>query len=376
MFGRRFELFKAFGIPIRVDLSWFVIAVLITWTLATATFPGLVQGLPPPTYWWMGVAGALALFTSVVLHELGHALTAQKLGMKMRGITLFIFGGVAEMSDEPPNARTEFLVAVAGPAVSLAIAGLCGLASTLGRGAWPPAAGAVLFYLATVNAMLVLFNLIPAFPLDGGRVLRSALWHWRGSLRWATRVTSGIGSGFGLLFIGLGLYSVLRGNLVGGIWWFLIGMFLRNAAQMSYQQLLLRRALEGEPVARFMREDPVSVPRHVSVEQLVDDYIYKHHFKMYPVVDGDRLVGCVTTRQVRELPREEWARTSVGALAAQCGPANTVSPQTDAMQALSAMSRTGASRLMVVDGDRLLGVLALKDLLRFFALKMELEESR
>jgi CBS domain-containing protein len=241
----------------------------------------------------------------------------------------------------------------------------------------PVPVAAICGLLGVLNATLALFNLAPAFPLDGGRMLRAVLWGWSGNLRRATRIASGIGSGFGLLLVGLGLLSTVRGNQVSGLWFFLLGLFVRNAAQASYQQLLLRRALEGEPVSRFMKTDPVTVPRAISVLDLVQGYVYKHHHKMFPVVDdGGRLLGCVTTRQVRALPRDEWDRQTVGSLAERCTPENTVGADTDAMQALATMSRTGASRLMVVDGDRLLGILSLKDLLRFFSLKMELEEAR
>ena len=380
MFGRRIELFKVFGFPINLDPSWFFIAVLLTLSLAQQYFPQAHPGLPAATYWTMGVAGALGLFVSVVLHELSHAVVARRYGLRIRGITLFLFGGVAEMADEPPTPKAEFWMAIAGPVASvllgLAFSGLAriagGIGGTLG---WPVPVVGVLAYLGFINLTLGIFNLVPAFPLDGGRVLRSALWHWKKSLRWATRITSAIGSGFGLLLMGLGLLSILRG-MWGGLWFLLVGLFVRGAAASSYQQLLLRRALEGEPVAKFMRTDPVTVPRGISVEELVHDYIYRHHFKMFPVVDdAGRLWGCVTTRQVKELPREEWDRQTVGALAARSSPENTVTAETDAMRALSRMNRNGASRLMVVDGDHLLGILTLKDLMRFFALKMELEEA-
>ncbi|HZF07396.1 MAG TPA: site-2 protease family protein [Thermoanaerobaculia bacterium] len=380
MFGRRIELFKVFGFPINLDPSWFFIAVLLTLSLAQQYFPQAHPGLPSATYWAMGVAGALGLFVSVVLHELSHAVVARRYGLRIRGITLFLFGGVAEMADEPPTPKAEFWMAIAGPVASvllgLAFSGLAGIAAPAGHAlGWPVPVVGVLAYLGFINLTLGIFNLVPAFPLDGGRVLRSALWHWKKSLRWATRITSAIGSGFGLLLMGLGLLSILRG-MWGGLWFLLVGLFVRGAAASSYQQLLLRRALEGEPVAKFMRPDPVTVPRGISVEELVHDYIYRHHFKMFPVVDdAGRLWGCVTTRQVKELPREEWDRQTVGALAARSSPENTVTAETDAMRALSRMNRNGASRLMVVDGDRLLGILTLKDLMRFFALKMELEEA-
>lgn len=378
MFGKKIELFRAFGIPINLDPSWFVIVALMVFSLARQYFPTANPGLSSQTYWAMGALGAVGLFASVLLHEMGHALVAQRRGMKMRGITLFFFGGVAEMSDEPPNARTEFLVAIAGPAVSFALA-ILGLGvlllGSLGN-LWSLPARAVLGYLATINGFLGLFNLIPAFPLDGGRVLRAVLWAWKGSLRKATRITSGVGSVFGLLLMGFGVYAFLQQSWAG-IWYILLGLFVRNAAQMSYQQLLLRRALEGEPVSHFMQPNPVTVPRGISVEELVREYIYRYHYKMYPVLDdAGRLLGCVNTRQVKELPRDEWDRQTVGALAESCRPENTTTPEADAMQALSAMSRNGISRLMVVEGDRLVGILTLKDLLQFFSLKMELEEAR
>ena len=376
MFGRGIHLFTIFGFSVRLDPSWFIVAVLFTSNFATEVFPAENPGLPRSTYWWMGVAGALLLFASVVVHELAHSLVARRYGVPMRGITLFLFGGVAEMTSEVPHPKAEFWIAIAGPAMSLAVGlGAWGLYLAGKMSGLPVPVVGVVRYLAFINLSLVVFNMVPAFPLDGGRVLRSILWHWKGSLRRATRISSQIGSGFGFLLIALGILIVINGNWQG-LWFFLLGLFLRNAAQMSYQQLLLRRAFEGEPVSRFMQSNPVTVPRQVSITELVQDYIYRHHYKMYPVLDdAGRLIGCVTARQVKELPREEWDSTTVGALAKHCSPENTVRPDTDAMSALAAMNRTGVSRLMVAEGDQLLGILTLKDLLRFFSLKMELEQT-
>lgn len=375
MFGKRYDLFTLFGFKIRIDLSWFIIAILITWSLAEGFFPFYYEGLSSATYWWMGAAGALGLFGSIVLHELSHAVVARRYGLRMKGITLFIFGGVAEMQDEPPSPKVEFMVAIAGPIASILIgAAFFGLYRIGQFTGWPGAANGVLAYLAIINVVLVGFNLVPAFPLDGGRVLRSVLWHWKNNLRWATRVTTQFGSGFGIALIVLGLFSVISGNFLGGMWWFLIGMFLRGAAQMSYQQVLLRQALEGEPVSRFMKAEPVTVPAHISLQELVDDYIYKHHFKMFPVVDDGKLRGSISTRQVKGVPREEWARQTVETLVEPCSQENTVRPETDAMKALEKLNQTGASRLLVVDGTRLVGIIALKDLMKFLSLKVELEE--
>jgi Zn-dependent protease/CBS domain-containing protein len=376
MFGKRIKLFNLLGFEVRIDLSWIIIAGLITWSLASGLFPYLYPGLNRETYWFMGGVGALGLFASIVCHEYCHSLVARNFGMPMKGITLFIFGGVAEMGDEPPTARAEFWMAVVGPVSSLLIAGVFYLIYLGGASAgWSVAVLGVLRYLAWINALLAVFNLIPAFPLDGGRILRSILWGAKANLRWATRISSGIGSGFGIFLIILGVLEVLRGNFIGGMWWFLIGLFLKGAAQSSYQQLVVRKALEGERVRRFMNDHPVTVPASATVADLVEDYIYKHHFKMFPVMEGDNLVGCITTREVKGVPREEWGRDTVGHLAAKCSDENTIAPDADATKALARMNQTGVSRLLVVDHGRLVGLVTLKDLLAFLSLKVELEES-
>lgn len=373
MFGKRITLFKLFGFAVRIDSSWFIIAALITWTSAglfRSRYPGLSNG----DYWIMGISGALALFASVVVHELFHSLVARRYGLPMKGITLFVFGGVAEMEDEPPNAKAEFLMAIAGPVASILI-GLVFYLFFLGaRWVWPLQVVGVLYFLCGVNWMLAVFNLIPAFPLDGGRVLRSALWHWKGDLPRATRIASGIGSGFGILLIGLGVFRLFWGDFIGAVWWFLIGMFLRNASQASYQQVLMRTVLAGEPIQRFMKTDPVTVPPTLPVINLVEDFIYKHHHRMFPVVaDSNSLLGCVTVNDVKQIPREQWPQRTVQDIIHQCSAENTTSPETDAEQALARMTRTGISRLMVVRDNHLLGIISLRDLVSFLSTKLDIE---
>jgi Zn-dependent protease len=376
MFGRSIELFKLFGFAVRVDFSWLIIAVLVTWTLATGVFPTFSEGLSELTYWLMGIFGALGLFGSIVLHELAHSLVARAHGVMMRGITLFIFGGVAEMDEEPPSAKAEFWVAVAGPAASVVVAAVSyGIAETGERVGWPVAVTGVLMYLAVINLVLVGFNLIPAFPLDGGRVFRSLLWWLKGNLKWATKVSATLGSAFGVVLIVLGMLSILNRNLVGGIWGILLGLFVRGAAQASYRQLLVRGILEGEPIGRFMQRRVLLVPPSITIRQLVDEHFYQHHFKMFPVVEGDRLVGCIRTAQIKDLPRDQWDQRTVAEVAEPCSEENTVHPATDAVKVLTAMSRYGVSRMMVVDdGGQLVGIVSLKDLMRFISLRLELEE--
>jgi Zn-dependent protease/CBS domain-containing protein len=374
LFGKRFKLFKMFGFQISIDLSWIIIAILIAWSLSTGVFPFEYKNLSTRTYWIMGAIGAIGLFISIILHEFSHSIVARLHGMPMKGITLFIFGGVAEMGDEPPSAKAEFWIAVVGPLSSIAIAfifyGLYRLGAHIN---WPEPVNGVIVYLAMINGLLAAFNLVPAFPLDGGRILRSALWGWKKNLRRATRIASAIGGGFGILLIILGVLRVVGGNFVGGMWLFLIGMFIQSAAKMSYQQLITRKALEGEPLQRFMNTNPVVVPASATVTQLVEDYVYRHHFKMYPVVN-EKLEGCVTTKQIKEVPRKEWPQITAGELAQKCTSENTITPQTDAVQALSQMRRNHASRLMVVEDGKLVGIIALKDMLEFLSLKIELDE--
>ncbi|MFB3925646.1 MAG: M50 family metallopeptidase [Syntrophales bacterium] len=374
MFGNRITLFNLLGFKVRIDASWVILAFLIIWSLAQGIFPFYFEGLSRAVYWWMGAAGALGLFISIVFHELCHSLVARRYGIPMEGITLFIFGGVAEMNDEPQSPSSEFLMAFAGPLSSLVLAAVFYSVYYAGItvfSLFEPAKG-VLLYLAWVNVILAGFNLIPAFPLDGGRVLRSVLWRWKKNLRWATRISSDIGSAFGVILILLGVFAFVTGDLIGGIWWFLIGMFLRSAAGSSYRQLLARKALEGEKIGRFMVTDPVTVPRTVSINQFVDEYVSGFHHKMFPVMNSETPVGCITTNTVKRIPREDWNRLTVGEISTPLSAENTVNPETDVLEALSIMNRSGNSRLMVLEGDRLVGVLSLKDMLKFLSIKLEL----
>jgi Zn-dependent protease/CBS domain-containing protein len=377
MFGKSIHLFKLLGFEVKIDLSWIIIAVLIAWSLSTGLFPLQFKNLSTQAYWIMGIIGAIGLFVSIILHEFSHSLMARKYGMPMKGITLFIFGGMAEMSDEPTSPKAEFMMAVVGPLSSLAIGIGFYLLLVLGEQVgWPKPVNGVLGYLALINGLLAAFNTIPAFPLDGGRILRSIFWGWKKNIRWATKVTSQIGRGFGILLIIFGVYNFLRGYYISGMWWFLIGMFIQGAAKMSYQQLVTRKALEGEKVSRFMKENPVTVSPSLTVDKLVEDYIYEHHFKMFPVVeDNNQLRGCVTTKDVKEVPREEWGNKTVQDIARECTGENTINGEDDAMKALSRMNQTGSSRLMVVDDGHLAGIIALKDMMKFLSLKVELDES-
>jgi Zn-dependent protease/predicted transcriptional regulator len=373
MFGKRITLFKLFGFKVHIDLSWIILAVFITWSLATGLFPYLIPDLDSSVYWYMGAFGTAGLFFSIVLHELFHSLVARRFGLPMSGITLFVFGGVAEMDDEPPGPGAEFAMAIAGPLSSVAL-GVLFLFGTSIASDRNEIAATTLYYLSSINFILATFNLLPAFPLDGGRILRSLLWKWKRDLRWATRIASHIGSWFGVALIVLGIVNVVRGGFITGLWQFMIGMFLRYAAASSYRQVMIRGLLAGATVAQVMNRAPVTVPAALSVREFVEDVVYRHHHKLYPVMDGDRVLGCASTRRVKEVPREEWDHRTVSDIIEACSVANSIGPDTDALNALGLMHRRDSSRLLVMDGGRLVGIVSLKDIMGYFAVKMELDE--
>ena len=374
MFSSQVSLFDILGFKVRLHLSWIFLAALIIWSLARGYLPDYYLGLSDSTYWWMGTIATIGLFGSLVFHEFAHSLVARRLGIPIDRITLFIFGGVAHTNKEPPSPKAEFLMATAGPLASFALSAGLYLAFEVGyRIHLPLPALGVLGCLAFANSLLGGFNLIPAFPLDGGRALRAGLWHWKNDFRRATQWASRAGSIFGLLLILSGLVYVITGNFIVGLWWFIIGLYLRGAAATSYYQVVARTMLGGEPIQRFMTPNPVTVSPDLSVEKLVEEHFYRSLHTMYPVIDEARLVGCVGSKQISGIPRDRWNRLMVRDIALPCSKDNTVDMETGALAALALMNRTGNSQLMVMDGERLAGIVTLKDLLKLLALKLDLE---
>ena len=285
-------LFKPFGFEVRINPSWFFLAFLIAWTLAVGYFPFVYKGLTPLIYWLMGICGALGLFFSIVFHELCHSLVGRRYGLPITGIQLFIFGGVAEMSQEPAEAKTEFLMAAAGPVASFFLGACFYLAFRLGVSAgWPLALIGVLHYLSFINILLGIFNLLPGFPLDGGRIFRSILWGWKKDFKWATRVACFWGKGWGWALIFLGILLFIKGALISGVWMCLIGFFLKNAAQASYQNFLIQEVFHNDKIKKYTKPNPITVPPNLSLQELVDNYFHQHYYKMYPVTENDQLSG-------------------------------------------------------------------------------------
>ena len=366
-------MFSLFGFDVSVDASWLLLGVLIAWTLAEAVFPELTPGLTPASYWVMACFATLGLPASIVFHEMVHSLIARHYGLPIRGITLFIFGGVAEMMAEPRRPRDELLMAAAGPLASMVFAAVSyGLMFGVVTSNGPIGVAGVLWYLAVINFILALFNLVPAFPLDGGRIFRAALWSMRGDLVRATRIASGAGNLFGAALIVLGLISVLQGDFIGGIWRFLIGLFLRSAASASYRETLARTLLADIPVGHIMNRDPIAVEHNVSLQEFIEDYVYYYHHRWFPVIEDGTVVGSMSIQQATSVDRELWPAVPVGRAMRVLVPEDAVTAETDAFTALMQMRRTGQSRLMVLHQGALSGIVSSRDLLDILSLEQEL----
>jgi Zn-dependent protease len=364
--GATLRLFKVGGIPIDVHASWLAIYALITWTLAVGYFPRALPDLGPAAYWMHGLVAALLLFVSVLVHELAHSLVATAYGLKVRGITLHVFGGVSHLEDEAPTPHAEALIAAAGPVASFAIAAaLWGLRES--GLATAGSVGAIASYLLAVNVMVGLFNLIPGFPLDGGRLLRAVLWRWKGSLPRATYLASRVGVGFAVVLMAWGIAQMLAGAFVSGMWLVLIGLFLQNAANASYAQIGLREALARLPVSRIMAHDVVSVGPDDTVEALVDRF-WAHHVASFPVIEGGTVIGIASIAALQQVPREQWPLLRVRAIMRPLDETLTVRPTDTAYRALERAAANDLGRLAVMDGDRLVGYLSMQDITHVLAL--------
>ena len=362
---RSIPLGRIRGIPLGLDYSWFLVFALVTWSLAGSYFPEQYPGWGTGLYWAIGLATSLLFFASVVLHELGHSVIALRNGIPVRSITLFIFGGVAQIGREPGSPGVEFRVAIAGPIVSFALAGLFGALGWIGAGIAPLAALAT--YLAYINGSLGLFNLIPGFPLDGGRVFRAIVWRVTHSFRRATEIAGGAGHFFAWLFIFWGVWQMFAGNFVGGLWIAFIGWFLQNAATASVQQMTLERLLTGHTVGEIMtRECPTLAPE-VTLEQLVHDHILTTGRRYFPVARAGRVEGLLTLHHVKEIPRDRWAATTVEQAMTPLAQLRLAHPGDSLWNAMQEMTADGVNQLPVTDtaNGELAGVLARDNVLTF-----------
>jgi len=370
MFSHPIRLGRIFGIEIELDYSWFIIFGLVAISMSGSLRASL-RGLPTEYYWLLGILVALVLFASVLLHELAHSLIARRKGLEISGITLFLFGGVSKLTKEPQSALSELLIALAGPATSLALAAGFWI---LGQLSPFPIASAILRILGLINLMLAIFNLIPGFPLDGGRVLRAIIWQLSGNFSQATRIAALSGQGFGLLFIFIGIASFLgnphRG--LGDLWIAFIGWFLIQAAQNSYQQVVLKRLLSGFPVRELMQSEVVSAPAETTLEDLVNHYFLAHNYTAFPVRRGEEIIGLIHLSDIRKQPRENWAATLAGEVAPPLRSSQIIAPEADVWEAMEKIAADGEGRLLVMEHNRLAGILSRSDIMRLIRTKMQL----
>ncbi|MCK4408782.1 MAG: site-2 protease family protein [Candidatus Eisenbacteria sp.] len=368
-------LFSVLGIRVVAHYSWFAIAALIVWALTVGWFPRVLPGRPLAHYITLGIITAFFFFASVLVHELMHSVVAVKSGIPVRRITLFLFGGVAEILSEPPDPRTELKVALAGPAASAIIAAGCWTAVVLmGDDATRPGLQLALAYLAVANTVLLGFNLLPGLPLDGGRVLRAILWRTTGNLRRATRIASTAGQAIAGLIVLVGItVALMGGNILTGLWIIMIALFLRQAADTSYRQLLVREALQGVRLTSVMTPDAVTVPPDITLSELIDGYLLRYHFTSYPVVSEGRPIGLITIRSVKRIVRERWGTALVGEAMVPITQGTSLSPDDDIPTALSRMSATGQGRLPVIDasGD-LVGIVSRRDIMGYLQIRSDL----
>ncbi|MEE8190642.1 MAG: site-2 protease family protein [Candidatus Scalindua sediminis] len=370
---RQIELIRIFNIPIKLDLSWFIIVAFISWTLALGYFPTIYPGLDKSIYWMMGIFSAVLLFVSVLLHELSHSLVAKKNNIPIKGITLFIFGGVAEMTEEPTTAKSEIKMAVAGPICSGVLALLFFIISKFFTSFLPiiPLIG-ILKYCVFINLALMIFNLLPGFPLDGGRILRAIIWNSTGDIKKATYTTSRIGSSLGVFLIIFGFFNIFTGNFIGGLWFAFIGIFLKGAAESGYQQLLTGRLLHGIKISEIMTRDLVTIEDSTTLDKLVDNYFLKHRYNSYPVVSNGKFIGIVSIHDVKQISREDWDKVDVRKILDSKIISLCVSPDDDATSAMSKMVRKGLGRIPVLDNGKLVGIVSHRDIMQIIKHKMDL----
>jgi Zn-dependent protease len=369
-------LFRVGGTLIRMDLSWLLIFLLVLWSLSAGYLPSALPGQTRGSYWLAGLVSTLLFFGSVLLHELSHTILARRSGLRVPSITLFLFGGAAETSDEPATPEAELRIALVGPATSLVLSALFWIASGLAAGDAPTLLVTVLRYLAGINLALAIFNLLPGLPLDGGRVLRALTWRWTGSRERASWVASRAGQGLGVGLAVLGAYQLFTGNLIGGVWLVLIGLFLRGVAEASYTGAVMRDALRGVRVGDVMARDVVSVPADLTVQELIEDYLLPTGHRSFPVLEGDRVLGIVSLESIRDVPAAERARLRVRERLERSGEERRIGPDAPLSAAIEAMHQTGTRRLLVADpAGRLVGFLTGTGLARFVEMQQALARS-
>lgn len=373
MWGKSVRLTKLAGFDIKIDASWLIIAALIIWSLSTGYFPGLLPGVATPTLVLAATLSMLGLFASLVLHELAHSVVARHYGLKIDGITLFLFGGVAELATEPADPGVELRVAVVGPLASLALsvvfwsgavaAGFLGLGEVI---------ASVLVYLAVVNLVLALFNLIPAFPLDGGRVLRAVLWRSSGDLLAATRRAAAVSVAFAWALVGLGILAVFSAGPAAGLWPILVGLFLLAIGRATVQRVEMQHLTAGKTVADLMTRRPVTVRPDQSLADVVNQVFLANGISFAPVIEDGDLLGFVDLAMIRRIDREHWEATKADDVVEAPSGGYVVAPGLPVDELLKKVSGSGRTKFLVMEDDRLVGIVTMRDLVAYLDISRQI----
>lgn len=360
---------KIIGIPVGIHTSWFLIVALIAWSLASGYFPQEYPGWPTATYWIVGAITTVLFFASVLVHELGHSVLALRENVPVRGITLFIFGGVAQIGREPSTAGAEFRIALAGPITSLILAGLfAGLGLVIAN----PVLAAPAVYLGRINLLLALFNLIPGFPPDGGRVLRAILWGLGGSFHRATRWAASVGQVIAFGFILAGVWQIFFGGLLNGLWIAFIGWFLNNAADSSRQQLALRELLTDVKVREVMSRECPRVSGQLQLDRLVHDYALAEGQRCFFVSENGGFQGLVTLHNIKAVPRGRWDEVTASQVMIPLDQLSFARPDEDVWDLLQKMDEADVNQMPVLDQGQLVGIITRQHLIRYIRTRSEL----
>jgi Zn-dependent protease len=362
---------RLFGISLRLNYTWFIVFALVTWSLTVYYFPHAVPHWDVGMRVLAGVITSLLLFGSVLAHELMHSIVAQAFGIPVHSITLFIFGGVARMNEEPKRPRDELWMALAGPLASLVLGGIF-YVLYIWIGPHNDFARVVTQWLALINIYLAAFNLVPGFPLDGGRILRSILWWRTRNLRRATRIASNIGRGVGYLFIFAGVFIIFQGLWLNGLWLAIIGWFLENAAVGSYRQVALLDMLQGHTASEVMTRDCPAIPPNITIEALVNEHVLATGRRCFPVTINGRVNGLMTLHNIRAVPRTLWPTKTVQEAMTPLSELKTVRPSEDLAAVLDTLTDEDINQLLVMDGDDIAGVIGRDNILSFINLRGEL----
>ena len=372
MFGSSIKLFKVFGIEIRLDYSWFIIFALFAYFFGFIYFPSVLPGLNKGLLALITVITVIFVFISVLIHEMSHSLVARRKGTSVEKITLFLFGGMAQIEKEPGTPYSELIMAIAGPAASFVVAAIFGVI-------WFFTKNIALVrepvgYLAIVNIVLGVFSILPGYPLDGGRILRSIIWKTTGNLERATFIASTAGRVIGFVIIAAGIFFIFMRNFLNGIWLVFIGWFIQSSAQTGYRQLIFETSIKGIKVRDIMNENIVNVTKDITIQDLVDDYFMKYRFGRFPVIEDEktqRFIGVISLHDIKGVSKEEWPKVKIGDIVKSVSESEKVDMSTEISDAIKKMGKNDLGHLVIMSGNKLRGIITKSDVMRFIRIRSE-----